>query len=114
MESKYLYYALMFFSAFMASIAQVMLKKSSMLKYNNRYREYLNVYVISGYSIFFATTILGVFVFKIVPLKMGPIAEASGYIWIAVLNYVMFGKFINIKIFIGLSIICIGMIVFNL
>lgn len=102
----------MFFTVFISSIAQVLLKKSSMLTYNLRYREYFNIYVITGYLIFFLTTIFGIIIYKVIPLKIGPIAEATGYFWIVVFNFFIFNKKINLKTFIGIFLIACGIMIF--
>ena len=55
MNSRVLSYAaLMLIGVFISSIAQVLLKKAAMNRYDSIWREYLNVRVICAYAIFFA------------------------------------------------------------
>ena len=45
-------------SIFVASVSQVLLKKSSLKKYDSIIKEYLNPYVITGYILLLLSTIL--------------------------------------------------------
>ena len=47
------YVILLIVSVIVASFAQILLKKSSMITYSSRIREYLNLYVIVGYGMMF-------------------------------------------------------------
>ena len=47
-----------FFSVFVSSVSQTMLKKASMKEHNSFIQEYLNLPVILAYGMFFGSTLL--------------------------------------------------------
>jgi len=111
---------MMFFSGlivlgtFISSVAQVMLKKAALRSYDSKIKEYLNSLVIVAYMIFFGATLLGVLAYKVVPLSMGPVLEASGYIFITVFGVVIFNEKINFEKALALSLIIVGIVVYSL
>ena len=54
----------MFLSVVIASISQVLLKKSTFNTYDTVVREYLNPYVISGYGLLFLSMLLTVYAYS--------------------------------------------------
>ena len=54
----------MFLSVAVASISQVLLKKSALKTYNTVVREYLNPYVISGYGLLFLSMLLTIYAYS--------------------------------------------------
>ncbi len=82
------YIMLFLFSVLVSSVSQVILKKSTEKQYKNRIKEYFNMQVILAYGLFFLSSLLTIIAFREVPLSVGPILEASGYIYIAVLGKV--------------------------
>lgn len=108
-------YTLIFvFSVFLASFAQILLKMSANKKYRNKVREYINLYVITAYSIFFISTILTIVAFKKVSLHNGPIIESAGYIFILILGRLLLKEKITKNKVLGNILIIIGIIIFNL
>ncbi len=101
-------------SVFIASVSQILLKISSGKKYDSVIQEYLNPGVIIAYGLFFGTTLISVFAYKGLPLSMGPILEATGYIWVAILSYIILKERISAKKIIGLAIIFAGIVVYSL
>lgn len=65
-----------------------------------------------AYGLFFASTLATLFAYKVVPLSMGPILEASGYVWVALLSRIVLGEQIKPKKMIGLLVILAGIVVF--
>lgn len=108
------YIILFVFSVFISSISQTMLKHSADKKYDNPVKEYLNPFVIIAYALFFGSTIMTTLAYKYVPLSMGPVIEASGYFFVAMLGYFFLKEKITKKKMIGLIVILAGIIVFNL
>lgn len=106
--------ALFLFSVFISSCSQIILKKSANIKYESWIREYLNVRVISAYGIFFLSSFLTMFAYKYVPLSMGPMLEACGYIFVAVLGVLVLKEKISKRKFAGMSLIIIGIVVVSL
>ena len=101
-------------SVLISSISQVLLKSSANKKHENPLMEYLNPKVIFAYGMFFLATLITIIAYKNVPLSMGGILEASGYIFVAVLSYIFLHEKISKRKCIGLGIILLGILIFNL
>lgn len=108
------YIALFLFSVFVSSVSQILLKTSANKKYDHWIREYLNPKVIIAYGMFFLSSLLTVFAYKFVPLSMGPILEASGYVFVSVMGYFILKEQIGCRKIIGLVVIVLGIVIFNL
>lgn len=108
------YTCIFILSVFIASISQVMLKKSANIKHESRVREYINIYVIGSYFILFISTILTVIAYRGVELKNGPVIEACGYIFIIILSRIFLGEKITAMRITGTLLIIIGIIIFNI
>ena len=114
MNSKYVFALIYLAGVFVSAIAQILLKKSAGKKYESRIKEYLNPYVIISYAIFFGATFCTIYAYKEVPMSLGPILAASEYIFVAVLSKLVLKEHINLKKFIGLSVIVAGIVVYSL
>lgn len=114
MNSKLVFTLIYVAGVFVSAIAQIILKKSASKEYANKVKEYLNPYVIISYSIFFGATFCTIYAYKGVALSFGPILAASEYVFVAVLSRIFLKERINIKKFIGLSIIIAGIIICSL
>ncbi|MBN2618550.1 MAG: EamA family transporter [Spirochaetales bacterium] len=101
-------------SVFVASISQVLLKKSANNTHSSFIREYLNPYVIIGYFLFFASTILAILGYKHLPLKFGPVLESLGYVFILILSIIFFNEKIGKNKIIGTLLIVLGIIIFSI
>ncbi len=108
------YVCIFLFSVFISSVSQIILKSSANETHESGLKEYLNAKVIIAYIIFFTSSLLTVLAYKKVPLSMGPILEATGYIWVSVLGYFILKEHIGKKKFAGLALIVIGVIVFSM
>ncbi len=102
----------MFLSVLAASISQVLLKKSALKTYHTVVKEYLNLYVISGYGLLFISMLLTVYAYSGMDYKNGPIIESMGNVIILILGYVFFGERISIRKMAGIVCIIAGIIVF--
>lgn len=101
-------------SVLISSISQVLLKSSANKEHGNALKEYLNSKVIIAYGMFFLATLITIVAYKYVPLSMGGILEASGYIFVAVLSYIFLHEKISKRKLLGLAVILVGILVFNL
>lgn len=99
-------------SVLVASISQIILKKASEKEYKSFIKEYLNVYVITGYGLMVVSTILTILAFKGLDYKNGPIIESVGYLFVMLLSRKFLGEKITKKKVIGNSLILLGIIVF--
>lgn len=100
-------------SVFIASVSQVMLKKAAMKKYDSWIKEYLNPLVIIAYGLFFATTLLEVYVYKGIPLSLGPVLEATGYFYVTIFGITIFKEKFNSKKLIALVFIIVGILIYS-
>lgn len=77
-----IYACVLLLGVFVSAISQVMLKKSAMKQYDSKIKEYMNPLVIIAYIMFVGTTFLSIIAYKGIPLSMGPILEATSYIYV--------------------------------
>jgi len=102
-------YALGIVSAILVATSQVLLKVGA-TRYGGRtfIRQYLNRYVLSGYVLFFLVTVINVYVFSVVPLKMANILVAAGYVGVLFLSRLFLGEVVHKDRLIGVALIVIG------
>ena len=110
MINKYLLF--MLGSVVVAAISQILLKKAAKTHYNSYIREYLNVWVVSGYFLMIVSTLLTIMAYKGMDYKNGPIIEALGFSFVMVLSRIIYGEKITKKKIIGNILIFLGIIVF--
>lgn len=110
----FLYSLILLLSVFISSISQIILKKSALIKYDSRIKEYLNKYVIGAYSLFFLSTIITIIAYKVVPLSLGPVIESFSYLFITYFAYKLFNEKINKNKKIALTLIILGIIVYSI
>lgn len=108
-----LYSGIMLFGTFISAVSQVLLKLAANRTYENKIREYLNPFVIVAYGIFFLATVMNVVAYKVVPLSMGPILEATSYLYVTVFGVTIFKEKINSKKLIALVLIIVGIIIYG-
>ena len=109
-----MYMGIMCFGTFISAVSQVLLKKAAQKKYDNVIQEYLNPRVIVAYGIFFGATLLSILAYRVVPLSMGPIIEATSYIYVTIFGVMIFKERINKKKLIALAVIIIGIVVYSM
>ena len=109
-----IYIIIFLVSVFISSVSQIILKKSANTEYKNKLQEYLNLKVIVAYTLFFLSSLMTVLAYKGVPLSKGPILEASGYVWVAILGKLVLGEKLKKRKVVGIAIILIGIIVANI
>ena len=98
---------------FVSSVAQVFLKKASQKKYKSVIQEYLNPIVICSYAVFFLATLLGVYAYKGIPLSMGPVLEATGYVYIMIFGVKFFHESFNKRKALAIGLILAGIAVYS-
>ena len=114
MSSNVLFYLCLLLSVCISSISQVMLKKASLKTYDNFWQEYLNPLVLGAYVIFFGTTLLSIFSYKVIPLSLGPALEATSYIYITFFGTVVFKEKLTKKKVFSLVLIVAGILIYSL
>ena len=108
------YVCLLLLGTFLASISQVMLKKAALRNYENKLREYLNPLVIIAYIVFFGTTFLSILAYRGIPLSMGPVLEATSYIYVTIFGVTIFKEKLNKRKILALALIVGGILVYSL
>jgi len=106
------YYLLGILSVTIASFSQVLLKKGAMNKYDSFIKEYLNVWVIIGYLLMFASVFLTMLVYRGMDFMNVPVLEAIGYVLVPVLSYFFFKESLTRKKIIGIACILAGIIIY--
>lgn len=103
---------LMLGSALIASVSQVLLKKSAGHCYMTKLREYLNPLVIGGYTLLLCTTLINVLALRWVPLTLASALDASGQIFVPILSFLVLGERISRRKLLGMAIIVTGILIF--
>lgn len=109
-----IYSCVLLFGVFVSAISQVMLKKAALREYSSPIKEYLNPLVIFAYVLFVGTTFLSIIAYKGIPLSMGPILEATSYIYVTVFGVLIFKEKITKKKLAALGLILVGIVLFSL
>jgi len=107
-----LYSCFILLGVFISAVSQVMLKKASQKKYDSVIKEYLNPLVVFAYVLFVGTTFLSIYAYKVVPLSMGPILEATSYFYVTFFGVKIFGEKMNKKKWVALFLIVIGIVIY--
>lgn len=114
MNSRVMLYSLfLLVGVFISAISQVMLKKAANKEYSSLIREYMNPLVIVAYILFIGTTFLSILAYKGIPLSMGPVLEATSYIYVTFFGIKIFGEKINNKKIIALGLILVGIFIYS-
>lgn len=114
MSRTFTYALFALFGVFISGISQVLLKKSAGRQYSSAIREYLNPLVIVAYAMFFGATLLSVYAYKGIPLSMGPILDATGYIYVTIFGITIFHEKLNSRRVLALALIILGIVVYSL
>lgn len=113
-QTTMFYAAVLLVGVFLSAISQVILKKAAMKTYANKWQEYMNPLVIIAYIIFVGTTLLSVYAYKGIPLSMGPVLEATSYIYVTFFGVVIFGEKLNRRKLFALLLIVTGIVIYSL
>lgn len=115
MGSEVLLYAgINLLGVFVSAISQVLLKKSAMREHESALREYLNPLVVFAYALFVVSTLLSVVAYRGIPLSMGPILEATGYIYVTAFGVLLFHERVDARKLVALALIVAGIAIYSL
>lgn len=101
-------------SGILSAFSQVLLKKSAATERTSVIREYLNIWVISGYVLTVICMILMILAYKEIPFKYGAALESLVYVYTMFLGKIFFGESITWKKISGNALIVVGVILFSL
>ena len=113
-NSELLYAFIAIAGVFVASVSQVMLKKSALKSYDSITKEYCNPLVICAYVLFIGTTFISIYAYRGIPLSFGLILESTSYIFITFFGVKIFGERICKRKVISLCFIIAGISVYAL
>lgn len=108
------YLLLYLFSTFLASVSQVLLKKAALREHKSLLAEYTDWRVLLGYGLFVGCTLLTMLAYKGVPLNVGPVLEATGYLYVTVFGVTIFHEKMNPRKVAALVIIIVGILIYAL
>ena len=108
-----LYAGAVLLGTFISAVAQVLLKKAALVERKSFLEEYLNIRTIVAYGVFFGATLLSVYAYKGIPLSMGPVLEATGYIYVTIFGVKFFGEKLNGGKILSLALIILGICVYS-
>ena len=101
-------------SVVIASFSQVMLKLGAGKTYPSKIREYLNVYVITGYGMLFISMVLTIVAYSRLSYLSVPVIEAVGYVLVPVLSYFIFKEKLSKRKLTGILFILTGIFIYYL
>lgn len=108
------FFLLGFLSVVIASFSQVMLKLGAGKTYSSKIREYLNVYVITGYGMLFFSMVLTIVAYSGLSYLSVPVIEAVGYVLVPVLSYFIFKEKLTKRKVLGILFILTGIFIYYL
>ena len=97
---------------FIGAVSQVLLKKEAMRPHTSTIKEYLNLRVILAYMLFGSTTFISIVAYRGIPLSMGPVLDATSYIYVTVFGVKFFSEKLNWKKIIALCLIIVGILIY--
>ena len=104
--------ALNLLGVFVSAVSQVMLKKSASREHGSVVKEYLNPLVVFAYVLFVGATFFSVLSYKGIPLSMGPVLDATGYLWVTLFGVTIFHERMNAKKLLALALIVCGIVIY--
>lgn len=107
-------YLLAFLSVFIASVSQILLKQSAQTEHRHFICKFLNWRVLLSYGLLLGTTVVNVFAYRGIELKVTPMIEATGIIWVTILAVLFLGERPTKRAILSIVITIIGIIVFSL
>ena len=108
-----MYIVLVIFSVFAAACAQMLLKQGARQGYDTFLRQYLNVWVISGYAIMGGAMLLNIFCLsRGVMVKEVSIIESLSYLFVPILSLIFFNEKITLRKILAIALIMIGIAIF--
>ena len=100
---------------FVSACAQMLLKQGARQEYTPWWRQYINPWVISGYTIMFAAMIANIWcMHQGLQLKELSIIESMAYLFVPALSWLFFKETITRRKALAIGLIIVGVIIFFL
>lgn len=110
-----IYKLLVILNVLVAAAAQMLLKKGAQNEYKSFAKQYLNIWVISGYCLLGLAMLSNVFALSNgVMVKEVSILESLSYLFVPCLSWMIFKEKITKKKMLAIGVIMFGVIVFFL
>lgn len=110
-----MYIVLVILSVFAAACAQMLLKQGARKGYTPWWRQYLNIWVISGYAVMAGSLVLNIFCMSHgVQAKEVSTIESLSYLFVPGLAFLLFKEQITRRKITAIAIIITGIILFFL
>lgn len=106
-------YIIVILSVFLAACAQMLLKQGACQQYNTWWRQYINGWVIGGYTIMLGTMMMNIFAMsRGVEVKEVSVIESMSYLFVPILSFVIFKERLTWRKVCAIGVIIIGIVVF--
>ena len=112
-NNELIYIVILLLSFFIASLSQVLLKKSANKTYKHWIFEFVNPLVVIAYIIFFLTTLATIVSYTVLPLSYGPVFEASSYVYVTIWGTFFFKEKITVRKSISILLIILGIVIYS-
>ncbi|MGN1433701.1 MAG: EamA family transporter [Ruminococcus sp.] len=109
-----LFYVLMFVSAFITAVSQIMLKVSANKKHRHFVFEYLNPYVMLSYAGYVLVLVINVIIYTKIDYRFGVVINSLSTVLIMVLSKLILKETMTKKKIIGNALIILGIACFSL
>ena len=107
------YHLIVAFSVLVAAFAQMALKQGARQEHSSVIYEYLNVWVIGGYALMFASLLIDVWaISRGVQVKEVSTIESLSYLFVPLLGSLFFGEKISLRKAGAIALILGGVVVF--
>lgn len=110
------YYALVLIAVVLTGVSQILLKIGSQQKntFSTQISPYLNRFTLSAYMIFLFITMVSVVALKEIPLKQFYAINSLTFVVVALFSWVLLKEEVNKGMIMGILIIVLGIVIFNL
>jgi len=105
---------LMVLASVITAVSQLLLKISSRKKHVSFLKSYLNIFVIVGYGLMFTATVLNTTAYRTVGYKYGLAISFLAYALVMILSSLYFKEKINKPQVVGVCLIIVGIVIFNI
>lgn len=112
MKSNIVFLLIFLVSVFISSCSQIALKKSANDRHGSFIKEILNPVVMGAYVCFLGASLLTTMAYRGVPLSLGPVLEATSYIYIVILSRIFLNEKITRKKIMGNVLIIVGILIY--
>jgi len=109
------YYLIAFLAVFLTALGHVCFKLGATREpHRSTLTVYLNWYSVLAYAMMLGVTLLNLYAYKVLPLKVSVIIHPFTYIFIAAFSFLILSERISRSQVMGAGFVIIGLVVFNL